>query len=69
MAVGELNMRVDTALTETASKRAQPKSQVGQSREVKKKGKFLGIFGGGNDEYEVLIGSAHTPAETVNFLL
>lgn len=57
LAVGELNMRVDTALTETASKRAQPKSQVGQSREVKKKGKFLGIFGGGNDEYEVLIGS------------
>lgn len=57
LAVGELNMRVDTALTETASKRVQPKSQVGQSREVKKKGKFLGIFGGGNDEYEELIGN------------
>ncbi|MBX7173215.1 MAG: outer membrane protein assembly factor BamD [Pyrinomonadaceae bacterium] len=56
LAVGELNMRVDTALTETATQRSQPKSTVGEKREVKKKGKFLGLFGGGNDEYEQLIG-------------
>ena len=57
-AVGELLPRVDTALGETASVRATPDSQVGKPREKKKKGKFLGIFGGGgNDEYEELIGS------------
>ncbi len=57
-AVNELSVRVDNALLETASKRANPDSKVGKPREIKKKGKFLGIFGGGgNDEYEELIGS------------
>ncbi len=56
--VNELGVRVDNALTETAQKRATSTSNVGKSREVKKKGKFLGIFGGGgNDEYEDLIGN------------
>lgn len=56
--VSELQARVDTALLETASARANPTSDVGKPREKKKKGKFLGIFGGGgNDEYEELIGS------------
>jgi outer membrane assembly lipoprotein YfiO len=56
--VSEIQLRVDTALTETASARANPVSDVGTTREVKKKKKFLGIFGGGgNDEYEELIGS------------
>ncbi len=56
--VSEIQARVDAALTETASARANPVSDVGTSREVKKKKKFLGIFGGGgNDEYEELIGS------------
>lgn len=57
-AVSEFQARVDTALLETASARANPKSNVGDKREVKKKKKFLGIFGGGgNDEYDELIGN------------
>ncbi|CAN5520547.1 hypothetical protein BH10ACI3_BH10ACI3_12660 [soil metagenome] len=56
--VGELQIRVDTALIETANARANPASTVGQAREKKKKKKFLGIFGGGgSDEYEELLGS------------
>ncbi len=56
--VSELQARVDTALTETAGARANPVSNVGTPREIKKKGKFLGIFGGGgNDKYDELIGS------------
>ncbi len=55
--VAQLQVSVDNALTETASLRANPTSDVGTTREVKKKKKFLGIFGGGNDEYEELIGT------------
>ena len=50
--VGELQARADVALTETAGARANPESAEGKAREVKKKKKFLGIFGGGTDEYE-----------------
>lgn len=54
----ELLKRADTALVETASARANPNSDVGKTREIKKKKKFLGIFGGGgNDEYDELIGT------------
>ena len=57
-AVSELQTRVDTALQETAAARSIPDSPVGKPREKKKKGKFLGIFGGGgSDEYEDLIGN------------
>ncbi len=55
--VSEFQLRVDNALTETASARANPVSDVGTAREKKKKKKFLGIFGGGEDEYEELIGT------------
>jgi outer membrane assembly lipoprotein YfiO len=56
--VAEFQIRTDNALTETAGLRANPVSDVGKPREKKKKKKFLGIFGGGgNDEYEELIGS------------
>lgn len=55
--VGELQTRSDNALTETAGARANPESAEGKAREVKKKKKFLGIFGGGTDEYEELIGT------------
>jgi outer membrane assembly lipoprotein YfiO len=56
--VRELQTAVDAALLENASKQANPESTVGQKREIKKKKKFLGIFGGGgNDEYEELIGA------------
>ncbi len=57
-AVAELQKNADAVLTETASARATPISTEGQPREIKKKGKFLGIFGGGgNDEFDELIGS------------
>ena len=53
----DLQTRVDGVLTETASARANVESDVGKPRDEKKKGKFLGIFGGGNDKYEELIGT------------
>lgn len=55
--VADLQTRADAVLVQTAAARANPVSNVGQPREKKKKGKFLGIFGGGGpDEYEELIG-------------
>ncbi|MBK7514000.1 MAG: outer membrane protein assembly factor BamD [Chloracidobacterium sp.] len=58
-AVSELQARVETVQAESAAARANPNSRVGQVREVKKKKKFLGIFGGGSgdDEYDELMGS------------
>ncbi|MGH9820281.1 MAG: outer membrane protein assembly factor BamD, partial [Pyrinomonadaceae bacterium] len=56
--VADLNTRTESTLVETASARANPESNVGKARDIKKKKKFLGIFGGsGNDEYDELIGS------------
>jgi outer membrane assembly lipoprotein YfiO len=56
--VADLQSRVEKAQVETAAARATPDSPVGKTRTVKKKGKFLGIFGGGgNDEYDELIGT------------
>ncbi len=55
--VTELQIRVDNTLLETAKERSDPVSDVGKPREIKKKKKFLGIFGGGTDEYEELLGS------------
>jgi outer membrane assembly lipoprotein YfiO len=59
-AVSELQAKVEKALTETAKDRANPVSDVGTAREVKKKTKkLLGIIpiGKEKDEYEELIGS------------
>ncbi len=57
-AVADLQTRADAVQVETAGARANPESGVGKARDVKKKKKFLGIFGGtGNDEYDELIGS------------
>jgi outer membrane assembly lipoprotein YfiO len=57
-ATSELQSRVDATLLETAQARSNPTSDVGKPREMKKKKKFLGIFGsGGNDEYEELLGN------------
>jgi outer membrane protein assembly factor BamD len=56
--VSDLQRRADVVQTETAQARANPESSVGKEREIKKKKKFLGIFGGGgNDEYDELIGT------------
>jgi outer membrane protein assembly factor BamD len=49
--------RADTALVETASARANPKSNVGETREVKKKCKLWFLLCTGNDEYDELIGN------------
>ena len=57
-AVAELQTRADLAQTETAAARAAAGTADSQPRDQKKKKKFLGIFGGGgNDEYEELIGN------------
>jgi outer membrane assembly lipoprotein YfiO len=57
-AVAEIQARVEKAQMETAAARATPDSPVGKPRDIKKKKKFLGIFGGGgNDEYDELIGN------------
>jgi outer membrane protein assembly factor BamD len=56
--VEDIHRRADAVQTETAQARANPVSAVGTEREVKKKKKFLGIFGGGgNDEFDELIGT------------
>lgn len=57
--VNDLKSRVDKFQLETASARANASdSREGQPREIKKKKKFLGIFGGGgNDEYDELLGA------------
>ncbi|MET0752054.1 MAG: outer membrane protein assembly factor BamD, partial [Pyrinomonadaceae bacterium] len=55
--VAAFQARVDTALVETASARSNPQSDVGKTREVKKKCKILGLFCSGNDEYDELIGN------------
>src|SRR5215203_1780062 len=56
--VTDLQRRAEAVQTETAQARANPTSSVGEAREIKKKKKFLGIFGGGgNDEFDELIGT------------
>jgi len=56
-AVSELQTRADAVQMETAAARSANTSKEGQPREIKKKKKFLGLFGGKNDEYEELIGT------------
>jgi outer membrane protein assembly factor BamD len=67
--VRELQGGVDSALQETAALRANPQSTVGQTREKKKKKKFLGIFGGGTDEYEELIGEVQPGRDRELFIV
>lgn len=57
--VTDLQSRVDKFQLETAAARANAsESREGQPREIKKKKKFLWIFGGkGNDEYDELLGT------------
>ena len=56
--VADLQSRADKVQIETAQARATVTSTTGKPREKQKKKKFLGIFGGGgNDEYEELIGN------------
>ncbi len=66
--VGEFQTRAETAQFETAQGRANPLSTIGQPREKKKKKKFLGIFGGGDDEYEELLGSVEVGRDRALFV-
>ncbi|CAN5867632.1 hypothetical protein BH20ACI4_BH20ACI4_31510 [soil metagenome] len=52
-----LKTRAERAFQDTAIARANPVSPEGTPREKKKKKKFLWIFGGGDDEYEELLGT------------
>ncbi len=54
--VSELQTRSDNALVETVGARKQQYT-VGAEREKKKKKKFLGVFGGGTDQYEEILGT------------
>ncbi|HBR56389.1 MAG TPA: hypothetical protein DEA22_02790 [Blastocatellia bacterium] len=68
--VAEFQARSDTVVKETADARATPSSPVGKSRKIKKKKKFLGIFGGGgNDEYDELIGSVSPGRDRELFII
>lgn len=68
--VSDTQKAVDSAIFETAKDRATPTSNVGKPRELKKKGKFLGIFGGGgNKEYEELIGTVSPGRDRELFII
>lgn len=66
--VAELNTRVQSGLQSTASARtATTGSSAGSSK--KKKGKFLGLFGGGGDDkYEELTGTVAAGRDRVLFV-
>jgi outer membrane protein assembly factor BamD len=64
--VAELNTRVETALQQTAGARnANPSASSADKK--KKKGKFLGLFGGGEDKYADLTGAAVAGRDRVLF--
>lgn len=63
--VAELNTRVETGLQQTAS--ARTASTTGSSDKKKKKGKFLGLFGGGDDKYAELTGAPVAGRDRVLF--
>lgn len=64
-AVAELNTRVESALQETASARNVTGSS--SSNKKKKKGRFFGLFGGGEDKYADLTGAAVAGRDRVLF--
>ena len=67
--VANFQSRADKALLETAELRANPASDVGKARKKKKNKKFLGIFGGGTDEYEELLGSTNPDNDRRLFII
>lgn len=64
-AVGELNTRVETALQQTAG--ARNVSASANTDKKKKKGRFFGLFGGGEDKYADLTGAAVAGRDRVLF--
>ncbi len=65
--VAELNTRVDSGLQETASARNAVATANSSDKKKKKKGKFLGLFGGGEDKYADLTGTALAGRDRVLF--
>jgi outer membrane protein assembly factor BamD len=63
--VADLNTRVETALQQTAS--ARTGTAASSADKKKKKGKFLGLFGGGEDKYAELTGAAVAGRDRVLF--
>ncbi len=67
--VAELNTRAQAVLQSTASARAAAAPDTTSSNKKKKKGKFLGIFGGSdNDRYEELTGTVAPGRDRVLFV-
>jgi outer membrane protein assembly factor BamD len=66
-AVAELNTRVETSLQETASARKSVASAGSSDKKKKKKGRFFGLFGGGEDKYADLTGAAVAGRDRVLF--
>jgi outer membrane protein assembly factor BamD len=64
--VAELGTRVETGLQETAGLRNSTAAATSSDKK-KKKGKFLGIFGGGEDKYADLTGAAVAGRDRVLF--
>ncbi|HEX3249574.1 MAG TPA: hypothetical protein VHS05_09105, partial [Pyrinomonadaceae bacterium] len=66
--VAELSTRVESTLQETAGLRNSAASATGKAADKKKKkGKFLGLFGGGDDKYADLTGAAVAGRDRVLF--
>ena len=66
--VKELSTRVDSGLQETASARTGSAAATsGSSTSKKKKGKLFGLFGGGDDKYAELTGTAVAGRDRVLF--
>jgi outer membrane protein assembly factor BamD len=65
--VADLNTRVQNGLQSTAGARTA-KASSGDSKKKKKGGKFLGIFGGGDDKLEELTGTVAPGRDRVLFV-
>jgi outer membrane assembly lipoprotein YfiO len=70
ISVSEIDGRVDNELQSSAKARATVVTTEGQARDVKKKKKFLWIFGReGNDEYDELIGTVRPGRDKELFIV
>lgn len=65
--VAELNTRVETGLQQTASARGVATTANTSDKKKKKKGKFFGLFGGGEDKYAELTGAPVAGRDRVLF--
>jgi len=63
----ELNTRVESTLQETAGLRNTTAAANANDNKKKKKGKFFGLFGGGEDKYADLTGAAVAGRDRVLF--